>query len=223
MQKVVAIRKFTFDNDFDRPAKSAAAKPELVVEPPAPPPPTFSEEEMAAAVAAVHKAAHAEGVVQGRAETVADAEKRIAAGLHAIGSHLGAIDGNVRAVVDGLTQSTVELSVAIAKQLFPSLLQRGMAAEIEALLVKCLETLRSEPWFTIRVPADQVDELVERVQTVGNSRGYEGRLAVVGDETLELGDCRIEWAQGGMIRDRERIWSGIEAAVEQALAGLNKA
>jgi flagellar assembly protein FliH len=219
---VVAIRKFTFDNDFDRPAKSAA-KPEVVVEPPPPPPPTFSEAEMADAVAAARKTAHAEGVVQGRAETVADTEKRIAAGLSAIGSHLGAIDGNVRAVVDGLTQNAVELSVAIAKQLFPALLQRGVAGEVEALLVKCLETLRSEPWFTIRVPAEQVDELVERVQTVGNSRGYEGRLAVVGDETLKLGDCRIEWAQGGMIRDREQIWSGIEAAVEQALAGLNKA
>jgi flagellar assembly protein FliH len=220
---VVAIRKFTFDNDFDRPARPAA-KPEVVAEPPPPPPPpTFSEAEMAAAVAAARKAAHAEGVAQGRAETVADAEKRIAAGLGAIGNHLAAIDGTVRAVADGLAQNTVALSLAIARQLFPALLQRGMAAEIEALLLQCLETLRSEPWFTIRVPAEQVDELVERVQTVGNSRGYEGRLTVVGDETLKLGDCRIEWAQGGMIRDRERIWSGIEAAVEQALPGLGKA
>ena len=77
---MAAIRKFTFDNDFDRPAKPVPAKPEVVAEPPPPPPPpTFSEAEMAAAVAAARKAAHAEGVAQGRAETVADAEKRIAA------------------------------------------------------------------------------------------------------------------------------------------------
>jgi flagellar assembly protein FliH len=215
---VAAIRKFTFDNDFDRPARPAAAKPEVVAEPPPPPPPSFSEAELAEAVAAARKAALAEGVAQGRAETITDTERRVAAGLNAIGSHLGVIDSQVRAVADGLAQNTVALSLAIARQLFPALLRRGGAGEIEALLVQCLETLRAEPWFTIRVPAEQVDALTERVQAVAAERGYQGRLTVVGDADLKLGDCRIEWAQGGMIRDREQIWAAIEAAIEQALA-----
>jgi flagellar assembly protein FliH len=217
---VAAIRKFTFDNDFDRPAKSVA-KPEVVAEPAPPPPPTFSEAELADAVAAARKTALAEGVAQGRAETVADIERRTAAGLTAIGAHLGAIDNQVRAVADGLTQNTVELSVAIARQLFPALLRRNGAGEIEALLTQCLETLRTEPAFTIRVPAEQVDVLSERVQTVGAGRGYQGRLTVLGDEDLKLGDCKIEWAQGGMIRDRDQIWSAIETAIEHALASAD--
>jgi|SRR5581483_10919932 len=215
---VAAIRKFTFDNDFDRPAKAQAAKPEVVAEPPPPPPPTFSEQEMADAVAAARKAALAEGIAQGRAETIADAEKRIAAGLNAIGNHLGSIDKQVRAVVEGLRATSVELSMAIVRQLFPALERRNGVAEIEALVVQCLETLRGEPWFTIRVPAEQVDDLIERVQAVGKGRGFEGRLTVLGDDALKLGDCRIEWAQGGMIRDREQIWSAIGTAIEQALA-----
>ncbi len=217
---MAAIRKFTFDNDFDRPAKPASAQPEVVVEapPPPPPPPTFSEEELAAAVEKARKAALAEGIAQGRAETVADAEKRVAAGLNAIGNYLGAIDGNVRAVVEGLKETSVELSMAMVRQLFPALMRRGGAAEIEALLVHCVETLRSEPWFTIRVPAEQVEELDERIQAVGKSRGYDGRLTVMGDADLKPGDCKIEWAQGGMIRDRDQIWSAIETAIEQALA-----
>src|SRR5689334_15299656 len=97
---VTAIRKFTFDNDFDRPSK--AVKAEVVAEPPPPPPPpTFSEAEMAEAVAAARKAALAEGIAKGRAETVADAERRVAAGLNAIGNHLGSIESQVRAVADG--------------------------------------------------------------------------------------------------------------------------
>jgi flagellar assembly protein FliH len=215
---VAAIRKFTFDNDFDRPAKPAA-KPEVVVEPPPPPPPpTFSEQELADAVATARKAALAEGVAQGRAESAADVERRTAAALAAIGNHLASIDKQVRAVADGLAQNTVELSLAMVRQLFPALLRRGAAAEIEALFAQCLETLRAEPWFTIRVPADQADEIGEKVQAVGASRGYEGRLTVLGDAALKPGDCRIEWAQGGMIRDREQIWKAIEAAIEQALA-----
>jgi flagellar assembly protein FliH len=216
---VAAIRRFTFDNDFDRPAKPAAAKPEVAAEPPPPPPPpTFSEAELADAVAKARKTALAEGIAQGRAETAADSERRIANGLNAIANHLGAIDKQVRAIADGLGTSTVELSLAIARQLFPSMLRRGGAAEIEALLVQCLQTLRTEPAFTVRVPAEQVEELTQRVQTAAASRGYEGRLTVVGDEDLKLGDCRIEWAQGGMIRDRDQIWSAIEAAIAQGLA-----
>jgi flagellar assembly protein FliH len=220
---VAAIRKFTFDNDFDRPAKPVAAKPEVVAEPPPPPPPSFSEAEMAEAVAAARKAALAEGITQGRAEAAAETERKIAAGLNAIGNHLGAIDKQIRGLADGLTENTVELSLAIARQLFPALLRQGGAGEIEALLKHCLEALRTEPWFTIRVPAEQAEELDARVQAVGASRGYEGRLTVVGDESLKLGDCRIEWAQGGMIRDREQIWSAIEAAIGQALASAETA
>ena len=89
---MAAIRKFTFDNDFDRPAKPVAAKPEVVAEPPPPPPPSFSEAEMAEAVAAARKTALAEGIAQGRAEAAAETERKIAAGLNAIGNHLGAID-----------------------------------------------------------------------------------------------------------------------------------
>jgi flagellar assembly protein FliH len=42
----------------------------------------------------------------------------------------------------------------------------------------------------------------------------------LGDESLKPGDCRIEWAQGGMIRDREQIWAAIETAIGQALVEL---
>jgi flagellar assembly protein FliH len=192
--------------------------PELVAEPAPPPPPTFSEAELAEAVATARHTALAEGIAQGRAETVADTERRIAAGLTAIANHLGTIDSQVRAVVDGLSENTVALSLAIARQLFPALLRRGGGGEIEALLTRCLETLRAEPWFAIRVPAEQLDEMNERVQAVGAGRGYEGRLTVLADQDLKLGDCRIEWAQGGMIRDRDQIWSAIEGAIEQALA-----
>jgi flagellar assembly protein FliH len=216
---VAAIRKFTFDNDFDRPAKPVAV-PEVVVEapPPPPPPPTFSEQEMADAVAAARKAALAEGVAKGRAETVADVERKTASALIAIGNNLAAIDKQVRAVATGLSENTVELGVAMTRQLFPELLRRAGAEEIAALFGQCLETLRTEPRFKVRVSAAQAEEIGQKLQAVAAKHGYDGRLDVLGDADLKPGDCKIEWAQGGMVRDRENIWKAIEAAIEQALA-----
>ena len=54
------------------------------------------------------------------------------------------------------------------------------------------------------------------VKRLARERGFEGRLVVLGEPDLAPGDARMEWADGGVVRDRARI----EAAVLDAL-GLN--
>jgi flagellar assembly protein FliH len=50
---------------------------------------------------------------------------------------------------------------------------------------------------------------------MARERGYEGRLVVMGEPDIAPGDGRIEWADGGIVREQARI----EAAVDQAVAG----
>jgi flagellar assembly protein FliH len=50
----------------------------------------------------------------------------------------------------------------------------------------------------------------ERLEEIARARGFEGRLIVMGEADVASGDCRIEWADGGLVRDR--------AATEQAIA-----
>jgi flagellar assembly protein FliH len=178
---VAAIRKFTFDNDFDRP--KAPAKDAVVVAAP-PPPPTFSEEELAAAVEAARRQAHAEGVVQGRAEATAQTERQIATALAAIATHMGSIDRGVAATAGGLKETAVELSLAMVRRLFPDLARRSGLGEVEALLGQCMDALKAEPRFAVRVPLDLIDAVKSRVEETAAARGYEGRIAVLGDETV---------------------------------------
>jgi flagellar assembly protein FliH len=51
------------------------------------------------------------------------------------------------------------------------------------------------------------------VKRLARERGFEGRLVVLGEPDLAPGDARMEWADGGVVRDRARI----EAAVLDAL------
>ena len=44
--------------------------------------------------------------------------------------------------------------------------------------------------------------------------GFEGRLVVLGEPGIALGDCRIEWADGGVNRDT----AAAEAAIGEAVA-----
>jgi flagellar assembly protein FliH len=218
---VAVVRKFTFDNDFDAP-KAAAQKPvpQVVVEdlpPPPPPPPTFSEAELAAAVAEARKTALTEGQAKGKADATAQNERQTAAALTAIGTHFAKIDGEMQVVAGQLRETVIELSLAMVRRLFPEFARQHGLEEVKELLGRSLDTLRTEPRFTVKVAADQAEVLGGEVDALARSRGFEGRIAVTADESLKPGDCRIEWSQGGMIRSADEIWKAIEAAMEQAL------
>jgi flagellar assembly protein FliH len=217
---VAVVRKFTFDNDFDAPRLMPKAAPEVVVEdlpPPPPPAPTFSEEELATAVAEARKTALAEGQAKGKAEATALTERQTATALNAIAGHFAKVDSEVQTAVGQLGETTVELSLAMVRRLFPEFARKHGLEEVKELLGRCLDTLRTEPRFTVRVVGAQAELLRGEVDGLARSRGFEGRIAVTADESLKPGDCQIEWSQGGMIRSADEIWKAIEAAMEQAL------
>jgi flagellar assembly protein FliH len=217
---VAVVRKFTFDNDFDAPRPAPKAEPEIIVEdlpPPPPPPPTFSEEELEAAVAEARKTALAEGQTKGKADAAAQTERLRAAALNAIAQHFAKVEGEVQAVAGQLRDTVLELSVAMVRRLFPEFARQHGLEEVKELLGRCLDTLRTEPRFTVKVASDQAETLKGEVEALAQARGFEGRIVVAAEEGLKPGDCRIEWSQGGMIRSADEIWKAIEAAMEQAL------
>jgi flagellar assembly protein FliH len=218
---VAVVRKFTFDNDFDVPnAAVPKTAPKVIVEdlpPPPPPPPSFSEGELEAAVSEARKTALAEGQAKGKADATAQSERQTATALTAIGTQFAKIDGEVQAANGQLRETAVELSLTMVRRLFPEFARRHGLEEVKALLGRSLDTLRTEPRFTVRVASDQAEALRGEVEKLAQARGFEGRIAVAAEDGLKPGDCRIEWSQGGMIRNADEIWKAIEAAVEQAL------
>jgi flagellar assembly protein FliH len=218
---VAVVRKFTFDNDFDAPrAPAPKAASEVVVEdlpPPPPPPPSFSEAELEAAVAEARKVALAEGQAKGKGEATAQTERQTATALTAIAGHFAKIDGDVQAAVGQLRETTIAVSLAMVRRLFPEFARQHGLDEVKELLGRCLDTMRTEPRFTVRVSSGEAEVLQSEVDALARSRGFEGRIVVAADEALKPGDCRIEWSQGGMIRSADEIWKAIDAAMDQAL------
>ena len=218
---MAVIRKFTFDNDFDAPrAPAPKPEPEIVLEdlpPPPPPPPTFSEEELATAVAEARKTALAEGLAKGTADATAQTERQTATALNTIAQHFAKVDGEVKAAAEQLRETSLELSLAMMRRLFPEFARQHGLEEVKELLGRCLDNLRTEPRFTVKVASGQAEALKNEIEALAQSRGFEGRIVVAAEESLKPGDCRIEWSQGGMIRSADEIWKAIEAAMEQAL------
>jgi flagellar assembly protein FliH len=70
-----------------------------------------------------------------------------------------------------------------------------------------------EPRLVVRVHEDQFDAVNERVQEIATQRAYAGKVIVLADPDTVPGDCRVEWADGGIERNTAAVWSAVEQTV----------
>ncbi|MFD0936213.1 flagellar assembly protein FliH, partial [Methylobacterium trifolii] len=86
-----------------------------------------------------------------------------------------------------------------------------------------LQHLRGVPHLVVRVHDGLVEEAETLMKRLARERGYEGRLVVLGDPDLSPGDARIEWADGGIVRERARIEATVLASLglDSAADSLN--
>ena len=63
----------------------------------------------------------------------------------------------------------------------------------------------------------------EKLEENARMRGFEGRLVVTPDEAMAPGDCRIEWADGGVNRDEAATLSAIDELVARYVAARSPA
>jgi flagellar assembly protein FliH len=71
------------------------------------------------------------------------------------------------------------------------------------------------PHVVVRLNDALYADARERLEDIARMRGFEGRLVVLAEPDIAPGDCRIEWADGGVTRERAKT----EAAIGEAVAG----
>jgi len=165
-----------------------------------------------------HKAGYDAGYAAGErsAASVADQALAVAASIltDRAASLLGQID-HARAEAE---RDAVALSAVIAGKLATALIAREPAAELEALLAECLAGLEHAPHLVIRCHTDLADRLREIAAERIAASGFAGRLIVMGEPEIALADGRIEWADGGLVRDMDAIGIDIDARIAEYLA-----
>ncbi|MBI2239734.1 MAG: flagellar assembly protein FliH [Magnetospirillum gryphiswaldense] len=215
----MAERKYMFDLDFDRPhpEKPAPAEMEVEHEPepePEPPPPMFSEEELLL----TREAAYAEGHEAGMAEASAATERALAVAVSTLTQQMEQVHRQQEEANDANARAAVRVAMSILKKMLPAACEAHAFEEVTRVVEEVVGHVLDEPRIIVRVAAPLVDGVREQLEAVVQGRGFEGRVVVQADDRLDLGDCRVEWTDGGAERDQARLMADIEAAVEHALA-----
>jgi flagellar assembly protein FliH len=200
---MTAAAKFLFTTDFG-PVKEA--------------PPQVAPEVNQAEIAAAELRGYQRGMASAEAQARTEAERRTAAAYERIDGVLAGIAREMKAIEARLEAEAVEVAVAVASKLAPALVAREPLAEIGALATECFNAFLAAPHVVVRVNNELYASARERLEGIARSRGFEGRLVVLGETEIALGDCRIEWADGGVIRDSTVVAAAIDDLVGRYVA-----
>ena len=195
-----APTKFLFDVDFGAGADRKQ---------------TVALAEHALKLAEAEEAARRRGYAQAQADAKVEADRRIAAALERIGSGIGAANAALKAIETRLECEAVEVAVAVAKKLAPAMIAREPFAEIAALASDCFRQMVTSPHIAVRVNDAIYDIARQKLDGIARGCGFEGRLVVLAESDIAPGDCRIEWADGGIDRNCAKA----DAAIGEAVAG----
>jgi len=194
-----APAKFLFDVDFAIGAQREA---------------TVSLAEHAMKLAESEAAARRKGYAEAQNDARVESDRRVADALERIAVNLGAATAALHAIEARLECEAVEVAVAVARKLTPALIEREPFAEIAALAGACFRELIASPHIAVRVNEQLYADARDKLDGIARAHGYEGRMVVLGEPNVAVGDCRIEWADGGINRDM----AAADAAIGEAVA-----
>jgi len=206
---MAAPAKFLFDMDF--------SAPDRMRERPATP------AEIAQKVAAAEARAYRDGFDVAQREAKAESDRRSALALEEIGIGVKAIASRFSGIEVRMETEAVDVAVAVARKLCSTLIAAEPLGEITELVKDCFAQLVSTPHLVVRINDSLYEAAHERIERMAKQSGFEGRLVILAEPEIETGDCRIEWADGGVVLERAAIEAKINELVGRYIASRNQA
>ena len=205
---MAAPAKFLFDMDFSAPDKRERAA---------------SPSEIAQKIAAAEARAYRDGYDAALREARVESDRRSALAMEEIGIAMKGIAARYGTIETRMETEAVDVAIAVARKLCSELIAREPLGEITALVSDCFAQLVSTPHLVVRINDSLYETAHERVDRLAKQSGFAGRLVILAEPEVETGDCRIEWADGGVVLERAAIEAKINELVERYVASRDQA
>jgi flagellar assembly protein FliH len=178
----------------------------------------LTEGALADMLAAARAEGRAEGLAEGENGTNARAAQALAAAANALASRTVEMAAAMDDARTEILADAVNVAASVGRKLAHNLMARQPLVEIEALVRECLSGLDTVPHLVIRCAPELADAVKETATAAMATSSFAGRLVVMGDPDQHLGNCRLEWVDGGLVRDVDAISAEIDARISAYLA-----
>lgn len=206
---MAAPAKFLFDTDFAAPDKTRER--------------AATAAEIAQKVAEAEARAYRAGYEAAQQEAKVESDRRAALALEEIGIAIRGIAQRFSGIETRMETEAVDVAVAVARKLCNELILREPLSEVMALVGECFSHLVATPHLVVRINDQLYEAARTQIERQAAQSGFEGRLVILAEPGIATGDCRIEWADGGVVLERAVIESKISELVGRYLASRDPA
>ena len=201
--------KFLFDTDFAAPDKTRER--------------AATAAEIAEKIANAEARAYRAGYEAAQREAKAESDRRSALALEEIGIAIKGIASRFSGIEARMETEAVDVAVAVARKLCSELISREPLGEIMALVADCFSHLVATPHLVVRINDQLYDAARANIERQAAQGGFEGRLVILAEPGIATGDCRIEWADGGVVLERAAVEAKISELVGRYMASRDQA
>jgi flagellar assembly protein FliH len=218
-------RKFQFDVDFEQEEErmriESLRQHEKVLKTEEQnhyvPPQVFSEEE----VTVIRDESLQNGIRQGRMESLQEIEQSIAVLSSAIVDKLNELLAGETQREMMAQEIAVKATLVTIKKVWPQVLNKCGLEFVETTIRQSMDNNSEEPRIVVRVHDTMLDAVVKRLPQLQDQQAFAGKVIVISDQTVIAGDCKIEWADGGLDRLSRTLSQQLDAALDRILSSLS--
>jgi flagellar assembly protein FliH len=175
------------------------------------PPPEDKKDTTAIDAAAAQ--GYARGYEAGRLAAAQEADKRLEAVLATLGTGVKATLADLDGREARVEAEALQFFKALAEKLAGQALAEYPLATITEAAEEAFRHLRGVPHLAVRVSETLVEQVDALLRKMARERGFEGRIIILGEEDIAPGDARIEWADGGIVRERKDTEAALSAVL----------
>jgi flagellar assembly protein FliH len=180
--------------------------------------PTLSVSEHQKLLALAVADARTQGYLEGQDQARQEETARLARAMESVAMAFDGLRQELAGIEQAATDEALRFAHDLARAMAGRLMDRAPLETIAGVARDIFEDLRGQPHVAVRVAPELSDAANELMRGLARERGFEGRLIVMGEPEIAPGDVRIEWADGGIVRDRARVEEMVAGSVEKALA-----
>jgi len=158
-----------------------------------------------------------EGQEAGQAEAYQKLEAETLEQTKQLVSTAGKIFSAVERECNQIRNNAIEIAQMTADHLAGELISRHPTLNTEALFRDALEYAGDAPHIAITVNDAHAEKVQQAVTNLAAEQGFTGKLVVLGDPETKVGNCALQWADGGSAFDADRTRNAIAKLVRQHL------
>jgi flagellar assembly protein FliH len=176
---------------------------------------TFAQHEAKLKEAEAH--AFLRGHVEGQTAARHEEQARLARAIETLSSAMRDTAASFAAIEQVASEEALQFALKFATILAGQLVTANPVGPIEEAARKVFGDLRGVPHIAVRVSPDLLESTKSSLSEIARSIGLEAKIIVMAEPEIAMGDCRVEWGDGGIVRNAAELEAKIAAAIRNAL------